>query len=74
MGALKGRGISLASWCDENEVSRQAIRTYTYGLNAGPKGEALLSKLIDDAGRAAVVSMYAHRLKEEAQVFDGWAA
>lgn len=66
MGALKGRGHSLASWCDENDVGRQTIRTYTYGLNSGPNSDAVLQKLINDAGRETVISMYKRELLEQA--------
>jgi lambda repressor-like predicted transcriptional regulator len=74
MGALKGRGLSLATWCDDNEIGRQTIRSYTCGVNAGPRSEELLNKLIDDAGRETVLSMYQHRLLQQAEEFKRWAA
>lgn len=37
MGALKGRGVKFETWCNENGVTSTSVRTYTYGLNAGPK-------------------------------------
>lgn len=69
MGALKGRGIKLESWCKTHGISSSVVRSYTYGLNAGPQSQKLLNKLIDDAGRDAVLSMYKHRLFEEAELF-----
>ena len=74
MGALKGRGLSLESWCKTNGVLSQSVRHYTDGLNAGPRSQETLEKLIDDAGREAVLSMYAHRLHQQAKDFERWAA
>ncbi len=62
MGALKGRGVSFTGWCEANGILSQSMRAYTYGINSSPKSEKVLNKLIDDAGREAVLSMYFHRL------------
>ena len=74
MGALKGRGIKFEDWCKSSGLTSTSVRTYTYGLNAGPRSKKTLEKLIDDAGRDSVLSMYAHRLKQQAAEFDQWAA
>lgn len=74
MGALKGRGVKFESWCKENGVTSTTVRSYTYGLNAGPRSRKMLDKLINDAGREAVLSMYAHRLHQQADEFREWAA
>ncbi|KPN64286.1 hypothetical protein SAMN04488527_101289 [Aliiroseovarius crassostreae] len=69
MGALKGRGVKLEDWCKENGITSPTVRTYTYGLNAGPRSKEMLEKLIDDAGRESVLAMYQHRLFEQAEQF-----
>ena len=74
MGALKGRGISLQKWCQDNDVNSQNIRAYTHGLNNSPTSDITLNKLIDDAGREAVLSMYQHRLLQQAEEFKRRAA
>lgn len=74
MGALKGRGIKLEDWCKENGITSTTVRTYTYGLNAGPRSKKALDKLIDAAGRETVLSMYSHRLLQQAEEFKRWAA
>ncbi len=74
MGALKGRGISYTSWCAEHGMKAQTLRSYTHGLNSGPKADPILQKLIDDAGRDVVLMLYQHRLFEEADQFRKVAA
>ena len=74
MGALKGRGISYTSWCKEQDMGAQALRSYTFGINSSPKSEAVLDKLIDDAGRDVVLMLYQHRLFEQAEQFRKVAA
>ncbi|WP_299152022.1 hypothetical protein [uncultured Tateyamaria sp.] len=74
MGALKGRGIKLEEWCKDRGISSTTVRTYTYGLNAGPRSKKTLDKLIDDAGRDVVLSLYSYRLLQQAEEFNRWAA
>ncbi len=69
MGALKGRGLKLEDWCKENGITSTTVRSYTYGLNAGPRSKEMLEKLIKDAGRESVLSMYEHRLLKQADEF-----
>lgn len=69
MGALKGRGIKFEVWCKGAGISSSVARSYTYGLNAGPRSKDMLDKLIDDAGREVVLALYKHRLTEEAKAF-----
>lgn len=74
MGALKGRGISYTSWCEAKGMKAQTLRSYTHGLNSGPKADPLLEELIDDAGRDVVLMLYRHRLLEQADQFRAVAA
>ena len=67
VGAFKARGITFQDWCVKNGVTQSSARNVTYGQMAGPKGRAMLMKMIDDAGRDIVTAAYANRVIEEAQ-------
>ena len=45
------RGLSFEAWCAENSVVPSAARNATFGQSKGPKGRALLARMIQ-ASRA----------------------
>jgi len=64
VGAFRARGQTLSEWCKANEVHATVARNATYGLTSGPKGTALLDRIIDAAGRASVEALYRARLED----------
>ena len=74
VGTLRSSGTSLAAWCDRNGVHPAAVRQATYGQSGGDKGQALLKRLIDDAGAELVLAAYRKRMILEAQRLQGAAA
>ncbi len=74
-GTLRSRGTTLNEWCKNNAVSWSAARQITFGMSAGPRSQALLDRMINDAGREVVTAAYrmrmdaeAHKLARHAQV------
>lgn len=67
VGALRSRGTSLAEWCKINDVKWNTLRSVTYGQSAGPRSQALLNRLINDAGREVVAVSYRTRMEAEAR-------
>ncbi len=63
VGAFKARGGSFESWCADNGIAPSVARNATYGQSKGPKGRALLARLIEAAGREVVETAYLTRLK-----------
>lgn len=63
MGAFRARGTTLHTWCAEVGISLSTVRNNTYGLSAGPKGRALLARIIEGAGEDVVRMVYVARLK-----------
>lgn len=63
VGSFKARGASFESWCAENGVAPSAARNATYGQSKGPKGRALLARMIQAAGPEVVEAAYLARLK-----------
>lgn len=66
IGAFRAKGSTFQAWCETNEVSQATARNCTYGQNSGPKGRAMLDRIIDDAGRELIRVLYAQRMKAEA--------
>lgn len=64
-GALRASGSSFDAWCVQNEINRSSARQVTYGQSGGPRGKAILTKMIDDAGREVVSMGYRARLETE---------
>ena len=62
LGAFKAHGLSFDAWLAENGVGRPTARAATYGLGKGPKGRALLERLIEAAGPDVVRAGYLARL------------
>lgn len=62
VGAFKTRGLSFEAWCAGNGVLPGSARAATYGQSKGPKGRALLARLIEAAGADVVQTAYLARL------------
>lgn len=63
VGAFKARGQSFEVWCAENSVAPTSARSATFGQSKGPKGRALLARLIEAAGADVVQAAYLARLR-----------
>ena len=63
VGAFKTRGLSFEAWCADNGVMPGSARAATFGQSRGPKGRALLARMIDAAGAEVVQAAYLARLK-----------
>ncbi len=74
VGAFRSAGTSFEAWCDKNGVPTSTARTATYGQSGGDKGQALLERIINDAGREVVEMSYRKRIILEAAKFQGAAA
>lgn len=74
MGVMKARRLSLEDWCAANGCTPSAIRNATYGQGRGPKGRALLDKLLETVGRDLVRPAYEHRLREHMAALQKGAA
>lgn len=74
MGALRAKGIRLEEWCARVGYTPGAVRSATFGQGRGPKGKALLSKLLDVAGRDLVRQAYEQRLREHMAALQEGAA
>lgn len=66
-GVLKAKGTSFDAWCQNNEINRSSARQATYGQSGGDRGKAILSRLINDAGRDVVALSYRARIEAEAK-------
>lgn len=62
-GALKARGSGFEIWCHEHDIPPSTVRNCTYGQSKGPKGQAMIGRLVADAGPDLVRALYIHRLK-----------
>ncbi len=74
VGTLRSSGTSLAAWCDRNGIHPAVVRQATYGQSGGDKGQALLERLINDAGPELVLAAYRKRMILEAQKLEEAAA
>lgn len=68
VGAFRSRGEGFDTWCAVNKVSPSTARNVTYGQSKGPKGRALLERMITEAGPEIVRAAYLARIKSH--VFD----
>lgn len=74
MGALRARGVRLEDWCAANDCTPGGVRSATFGQGRGPKGVALLEKLLDSVGRDLVRPGYEARLREHVAALQKGAA
>lgn len=62
MGAFKARGGSFEQWLAEQGIPAATARGATYGQSKGPRGRALLGRLLEAAGPEVVWTLYVARL------------
>lgn len=62
MGAFRAQGGSFEVWLSEQGIPPATARGATYGQSKGPKGKALLSRILDAAGPEIVKTLYLDRL------------
>ncbi len=74
VGAFRSRGLGFEAWCVENEVTPSAARNATFGQSKGPKGRALLARIIAGAGDDIVEAAYRRRLNQHVGLLDRGAA
>ncbi len=74
VGAFRASGSGFEAWCAENKVNPSVARSATFGQSQGPKGRALLARMINAAGADIVRTAYLSRLKSHiSDVRDGAA-
>lgn len=74
VGAFKASGAGFETWCAENRVTPSAARSATFGQSRGPKGRALLARMIAEAGPEVVRAAYLARLKSHVSALKTGAA
>lgn len=74
VGTYRAHGRSFEGWCHENGVTPSNARSATFGQSRGPKGRALLERIIDGAGRDFVMRAYASRIEAYANSLKAGAA
>ena len=75
VGAFKASGVSFEHWLTEQGVNMSSARNATYGQSNGPKGRALLARLIAAAGPEVVRAGYIARMdRHMAEIKAGAAA
>jgi len=74
VGAFKASGSGFETWCAENGVTPSAARSATFGQSRGPKGRALLARMIAEAGPEVVRAAYLARLKSHVSALKTGAA
>lgn len=63
MGAFRAGGGNFETWLAENGINPATARGATYGQSGGPKGRALLDRIILAAGPEVVRAGYVARLQ-----------
>lgn len=66
IGAFRSSGTTFDQWCKDNGIKPATARTATYGQSGGERGQSLLARIINDAGRELVSMAYAKRMIAEA--------
>lgn len=67
MGAFRTHGSSFEAWITENNVKPATARNVTFGISKGPKGQALLARMVEDAGADLVRAGYMSRLRRHVE-------
>ncbi|EGJ20082.1 hypothetical protein RSWS8N_18019 [Cereibacter sphaeroides WS8N] len=62
MGAFRARGGSFEQWLQEQGIPAGTARGATYGQSKGPRGTALLGRILEAAGPEQVWALYVARL------------
>jgi len=63
-GALKAQGSGFELWCHENGINPSTARNCTYGQSKGERGQAMIDRMVADAGPEMVKALYVHRLRK----------
>ena len=64
-GALRSKGTTFQNWCKINGLSITAARNVTFGQSAGPRSQAVLERMINDAGREVVATVVRAELRAD---------
>jgi hypothetical protein len=62
VGAFRAQGRSFEAWLNDHGIPPASARSATFGMSKGPKGKALLNRLIEAAGPDVVKAGYLARL------------
>lgn len=54
LGAFRAQGISFASWCADQGISRENARAALYGVWCGPKATMILERIVEGADREVI--------------------
>ena len=65
LGAFRASGTNMHAWCRKNEIPHEHARMVAVGAWKGTKGDALLTRLVDAAGRETVEFLYKQRIEAE---------
>ncbi len=74
IGAFRSRGLGFEAWCHEHGVHPASARNATFGQAKGPKGRALLARMIEAAGEDIVEAAYRSRLAQHVSSLERGAA
>ena len=66
VGCLRAKGLNFGEWCQANEIHVSTARNATYGQSSGPRGQAILDRLIEAADPDLVAAAYKSRMRQEA--------
>jgi len=67
LGAFRASDTNMHAWCRANGIPHEHARMVAVGAWSGPKANALLTRLVDAAGRDTVEFLYGQRIKAEAE-------
>lgn len=62
MGAFRAQGLSFENWLVEQGIPPATARGATFGQSKGPKGKALLARILEKANPEIVRTLYVERL------------
>lgn len=64
VGAFRASGTTFEAWCNQHGINPSNARNTTCGINKGPKGQAMLARMIAAAGPPIVEAGYLARLEQ----------
>jgi hypothetical protein len=67
VGTFRAGGGSFENWCRDNGIAPSVARNATFGQSRGPKGRALLARIIAAAGPEFLHMAYSKRIAEYAE-------
>lgn len=74
VGAFRASGSGFEAWCASNKIAPSVARSATFGQSRGPKGKALLVRIVQAAGPEVVEAAYMARLKSHSHTLKKGAA